>query len=240
MGKNNLIVFAILSIISLSQSSFIDFKNKEFLQAFLSKAKNQSIELKKRCISDKIIETLRRAKNAFETGRMNSFIIAVDVIIENLSEQCPKDDVLNIFKSVKKQIKHISLVTKDNMPSDLMEISKILLAALKDLDYSAKSIGETFGSIVYHFLKIKWPTKKNLIKQMRNQLIAKRFYEDMEMLIKKEVDVNPLIAESIDKCIEHSGTSTIEVHVNYNTTIEDKINEVLKKHENNTWTDFDF
>ena len=60
------------------------------------------------------------------------------------------------------------------------------------------------------------------------------------MLMKKEVDVNPLIAEYIDKCIEHSGTSTIEVHVDNNTTIEDKINEVLKKHENDTWTDFDF
>ena len=121
-----------------------------------------------------------------------------------------------------------------------MEIAKILLVALKDLDYSAKSIGETLGSIVYHFLKIKWPTKKNLRRAEEKSVNCETFFEDMEMLMKKEVDVNPLIAEYIDKCIEHSETSTIEVHVDNNTTIEDKINEVLKKHENDTWTDFDF
>ena len=55
----------------------------------------------------------------------------------------------------------------------------------------------------------------------------------------KGIDVNPLLDEYIDKCIGHSETSTIEVHVYYNTTIEDKINQVLKKHENDTWDDFD-
>ena len=44
----------------------------------------------------------------------------------------------------------------------------------------------------------------------------------------KGIDVNPLLDEYIDKCIGHSETSTIEVHVDYNTTIEDKINQVLK------------
>ena len=38
----------------------------------------------------------------------------------------------------------------------------------------------------------------------------------------KGIDVNPLLDEYIDKCIGHSETSTIEVHVDYNTTIEDK------------------
>ena len=239
MGKKFLIVFAILSIISLSQSSFIDFKYKEFLQAFLSKAKHQSVELNSRCLSDKIMETLRRAKNAFETGRMTAFGIAVEVIIENLSEKCPKDDILKLYHSIKEQLKHFSLVTEENMPTDLIEISKILIAALKEEQHSAKSIGEMLGSIVYYFLKIKWKKKNNLRRAEEKSVYCETFFEDMEKLMIKEIDVNPLLDEYIDKCIGHSETSTIEVHVDYNTTIEDKINQVLKKHENDTWDDFD-
>ena len=68
MGKKFLIVFAILSIISLSQSSFIDFKYKEFLQAFLSKAKHQSVELNSRCLSDKIWKLFEEQKMLLKQG----------------------------------------------------------------------------------------------------------------------------------------------------------------------------
>ena len=125
------------------------------------------------------------------------------------------------------------------MPTDLIEISKILIAALKEEQHSAKLIGEMLGSIVYHFLKIKWKKKNNLRRAEEKSVYCETFFEDMEKLMIKGIDVNPLLDEYIDKCIGHSETSTIEVHVDYNTTIEDKINQVLKKHENDTWDDFD-
>ena len=159
MGKNLLIVFAILSLISLSQSSLFDFKYRDFLQAFLSKVEGKSVELQKQCFSDRMMDDLRRSKEALEKGKINRFVLAMSAILPEIYSTCPTKDISAIIKAVSEQMKHISLITEENISSEMIEISKIIVTAIKAKEHSAKDIGEYLGDIVYHFLKIKWTEK---------------------------------------------------------------------------------
>ena len=161
MGKNILLLLALLSLVSYSQQSLFDFEYRDFLKAFLSNAENKEVTLNKRCFDDKFMGNLQRTKGYLEKGEMMKFTLALTKIYTDVTESCPVKEVITIINKVRTQLDNAHWVTAETIPAELFEISKIIVDAFKSKEHSAEDLGEIYGKIVYHFLKVKWSNMTN-------------------------------------------------------------------------------
>ena len=167
MGKHILLVLSLLSLVAYSQSSLFEFDYRDFLQAFLSNAKQKEITLNKKCFDDKFMGNLQRAKGYLENGQMMKFTLALTKLYSDVTESCPVNEVISITKKVRAQLKNAHWVTAETIPAELFEISKIIVAAFKSKEHSAEELGTIYGKIVYHFLKVEWTNIVNeVIKEI--------------------------------------------------------------------------
>ena len=147
MGKHILLVLSLLSLVAYSQSSLFEFDYRDFLQAFLSNAKQKEITLNKKCFDDKFMGNLQRAKGYLENGQMMKFTLALTKLYSDVTESCPVNKVIQIIESVREQLKNAHWVTAETIP--------------------AEELGTIYGKIVYHFLKVKWTNIVNeVIKEI--------------------------------------------------------------------------